>query len=183
MSTTPASGTGALDLRPRPGPRPQTSVGIPHRQLDQQPNDNTVRNVLACRLFALPGVEQVPSGISVPGAQALSVENGWPLGPPSAFLIGREFAHLHPDPDLSLHLTLPTEEAEQAVGSGWAELHPLVARGQLPPTVVMLFAPRDQDEADVVENLVRRSWRFATEPGSALPPADRKTINDWSSRC
>jgi hypothetical protein len=80
---------------------------------------------------------------------------------PGAFLVGREFAHLHPTPDLSLHLALRTPDAEQAIALGWAEWHPHVLLGRLPRTVVMVFAPRDEYEARTVERLVHVSWQFA----------------------
>lgn len=40
--------------------------------------------------------------------------------------------------------------------------HPLVGSGQLPPTVVMVYAPRDEDELEIVLGLVMRSYQFAT---------------------
>lgn len=150
------------DMLPRrSGDRPRTSEGIPHQQLDQQPEDDTIRVALAERLYALAGVAEEPSGISVPGARALVLDPGAASGPPDAFLIGREFAHLHPAPDQSLHLALPVERAREAIEAGWAEPHPLVATGQLPPTMVMVYAPRDAAELDVVYGLARESHRFA----------------------
>ena len=76
-------------------------------------------------------------------------------------MIGREFAHLHPPPDYSLHLTLPEPRAREAIEAGWAEFHPLVEEGRLSPTVVMVYAPRDAPELAVVSGLVRESYRFA----------------------
>ena len=156
--------TGALP--PRPGPRPRTHRGLPHRQLDQQPPDGAVRAALAARVLALAGVAEAPSGISVPGARALVLGDA-ATGPPDAFLVGREFAHLHPPPDYSLHLTLPEQRARAAVEVGWAEFHPLVGEGRLPPTVVMVYAPRDGAELEVVAGLVRESHRFALGPAPA----------------
>jgi len=51
--------------------------------------------------------------------------------------------------------------AEAAERAGWAEPHFLVHTGQAPPTVVMLYAPRDEDERDVILGLVRASYDFA----------------------
>jgi hypothetical protein len=48
-------------------------------------------------LLALPGVEELPSAISVPGARALWQQENVPAGPQEAFMIGREFAHMMPD--------------------------------------------------------------------------------------
>ena len=144
----------------RSGPRPRTHKGLPHQQLDQQPTDDTIRVQLADQLVELEGVAEAPSGISVPGARALVLCDGT-TGPPDAFLVGREFAHLHPSPDQSLHITLPEPRAREAIQAGWAEFHPLAEEGHLPPTVVMVYAPRDEDELAVVSSLVRESYHFA----------------------
>ena len=144
----------------RQGPRPTTQRHLPHSQLDQQPADPSIREELARRCFSLPGVVERPTGISVPGARALVLEV--PAGPEAAFMVGGEFAHLHPAPDLSLHVTLPTDVAEDAIEAGWAEWHPLVDAGELPRTVVLLYAPRDEAELDAVWQLVEASHRYAS---------------------
>lgn len=147
----------------RAGPRPATSAGMPHRQLDQ-PAPDEVRAELAHRILdQLPGsVHLAPSRISVPGARALVLDVAVPTGPPEAFLVDREFAHLHPPPDSSLHLTLTPADAREAVAAGWAEPHPAFAPDPERPVVVMVYAPRTLSEVDVVDDLVRRSHRLAT---------------------
>ncbi|HVL85060.1 MAG TPA: luciferase family protein [Pseudonocardia sp.] len=157
-------------LQQRSGPRPGVSRRMPHTQLDQQPDPGGVVTELARRIFdRLPdGVQIAPSGISVPGARALVLDDDTPTGPPEAFLVGREFAHLHPVPDSSLHLTLTPADVEAATAAGWAEPHPAVATGQVPPTVVMVYAPRTVAEIDVVADLVYRSHRFASTPVTTI---------------
>lgn len=145
----------------RVGDRPRTTPTNPHTQLDQQPADLGWVEELARRVFALPGVTEQPSRISVPGARALVLAPEEATGPPEAFLIDREFAHLHPAPDHSLHAMLPNETVTEAVAAGWAEPHPVALRGLIPPTAVMLYAPRDEAELDVIEGLVRASHAFA----------------------
>ena len=153
-----------MPLPRRVGDRPRTTPTNPHTQLDQQPTDLRWLEVLAERVFALPGVVEKPSRISVPGARALVLADDEPIGPPEAFLIDREFAHLHPAPDHSLHAMLPSETVAEAVAAGWAESHPVALRGLIPPTAVMLYAPRDEAELEVIESLVRASHAFA-RPG------------------
>lgn len=161
-------------LPARAGPRPTVSSGIPHRQLDQQPEPAALRALLTRRVLGdLPtGVHLAPSGISVPGARALVLDDDLPRGPDEAFLVGREFAHLHPAPDHSLHLTLPETTARQVVAAGWAEPHPLVATGEVPATTVMIYAPRTPEEVEVVHDLVQESHRFARTP-TPSPEEDR----------
>ena len=66
---------------------------------------------------------------------------------------------------------LPREVAQAAIDAGWAELHPVARMGLLPPTAVMLYAPRDEAELGVVEQLVQASHRFA-RPVWAVPRSE-----------
>lgn len=156
-------------LTPRRGVRPSTTNGPPHQQLDQQPLDDSVRQALAARVFALPGVSEGPSRISVPGARALILDRAIAAGPKEAFFVDGEFAHIHPGGDSSLHLCLPPDLAAGAERAGWAEPHILVASGKLPPTHVMVYAPRDDHELETVIGLVEASWRFAAGVSETVP--------------
>jgi hypothetical protein len=154
-------------LQKRSGSRPRTTPTNPHTQLEQNPEREVVEE-LARRVFALPGVEERPSAISVPGARALWLREDVPAGPPEAFMIGREFAHIHPMPDGSLHAAVPPEVAQEAVEKGWAEQHPVARMGYIPQNVVMIYAPRNAEEIEVVAGLVVEAYRYAggTAPGS-----------------
>lgn len=164
----------------RAGDRPRTLRRLPHSQLDQQPQDQAIRDELAARAFALPGVAEEPSGISVPGARALVLRPGEATGPASAFVLGREFAHLHPSPDESLHLTLPEELAREAVQAGWAEPHPLAETGELPDTIVMVYAPRNHDELEIVWGLLEASFHFATGTHRVAGGIHETPTSAWS---
>lgn len=120
-------------LPQRRGPRPRTTPTNPHTQLDQQPADD----------------------------EALWLEDP-SSSPPDAFMIGAEFAHLHPGADRSVHLMLPPELAPIAIDAGWAEQHPVAARGLIPHNAVMVYAPRDDAEREVVAALVRASHAYAS---------------------
>jgi hypothetical protein len=150
-----------VDLPRRKGTQPSTTQTNPHTQLDQQPDDDGPRRALASIVFALEGVEERASIISVLGARALWLRDNLPGGPSEAFIIEREFAHLHPAPDHSLHVALPLEVVEAVFQTGWGEPHPVAARGLIPRTAVMIYAPRDADEVHTVAGLVETSWRFA----------------------
>ena len=98
----------------------------------------------------------------MPGSRALILSNAVP-GNEAAFMIGREFAHIHPKPDNgSMHLVLPVEDVEEVKRSGWGEDHYLVTQGQWPKGLVMIFSPRDHSELTVVKQIVARSYEFAT---------------------
>jgi hypothetical protein len=106
-------------------------------------------------------VDEQATGVrAVPGARALCLAADVPDGPAEAFITGREFAHLHALPDSSLHLVLPAPLATVAVENGWGELHPLAGTG-VPAGTLLVYAPRDPDEIDVILSLVERSYEFA----------------------
>ena len=171
---SPADPDRRLALPARTGPRPTTTPTNPHTQLDQQPSDPTISDRLAERLFALAGVQERESAISVPGARALWLDDSLSGGPPEAFLIGREFAHMHPGADHSLHAMLPPDLAEEAVLTGWAEQHPVARRGLIPANAVMLYAPRDDAELDVVTRLIEASFEFASTARPDGTPEPRR---------
>jgi hypothetical protein len=75
---------------------------------------------------------------------------------------------VHAQADLSLHAALPLPLAVAAEGAGWAEPHYLVKTGQVPATIVMLYAPRDELERDVVLRLVRASYEFALDDEASV---------------
>jgi len=114
------------------------------------------------RVRALPGVTAQPSQISVKGARGFWLSRERALGPPEAFMIGQEFAHLHPVYDGSLHMMLPLDIAEEVVTKGWGEVHPAVRRGAMPPNTMMIYGPRDEAELEIVWQIVQRSYAFAT---------------------
>ena len=145
--------------RGRPGPRPETTPTNPHTQLTQNAPPDLQERVFAFAA-ALPGVAVGPSDVSVPGARAFHLPAS-ERDEREAFMVGREFAHLHPASDGSLHLVLPPDEVDATIENGWAERHPLAGRFGLPTNIVMVYGPRDDEELEVVEDLVRASHAFA----------------------
>lgn len=165
---TPAGAVPPGALVPRAGAPPSTTPTNPHMQLDQQPADDGPRKRLLTLLADLPYLVWAPSLISVPGAEALTLPPGAAGGPPEAFMIATEFAHLHPAPDHSLHLVLPPDLARAAISTGWAEQHPVARRGLITSGAVMVYAPRDDEEAEVVAALVAASHAYASRGGHGL---------------
>ena len=150
---------GVLKLPIRRGPRPRTSIGILHPQLDQ-PGHPKIIAQLRDICFSLPGVELRASRICVPGSRALCLRDGIQRGAAVAFLAQGEFAHLHPPLDGSLHAALPPDVFLSAIERGWAEAQ-VLSRDLTSPTVAMIFAPRNREELSVVIRLVDESRRFA----------------------
>lgn len=150
-----------LSLTPRHGPKPATTNQLPHSQLTQHGPDETIEK-LHQFCFALPDVANEQSTISVPGARAMVMHDSVECNH-DAFMIGREFAHIHPHPDNgSMHVQLPAEEAEEVIAKGWGEDHYLVTLGRLPKGLIMVFSPRDDGELEQVKAIVERSYEYAT---------------------
>ena len=143
----------------RAGSRPRTTPTNPHTQLDQNAPKDLQEKVFALAQ-ALSGVVVGPSLVSVPGARAFHLPSGRPNAP-GAFMVGLEFAHIHPPSDGSLHMTLPPDIVAQVVENGWAELHPLAGQFGLPGNIVMVYGPRDENELAVVTDLLQASHDHA----------------------
>lgn len=156
--------TNQARLPQRAGSRPKATSELPHSQLDQQPGDSTYVDAVLAEALTWPAVLASESSISVEGARALVLDESAARGPREAFMVNREFCHVHAQGDYSLHAALPVPLAAAAERAGWAEPHYLVASGRAPATIVMLYAPRDRAEQEVILGLVRASYEFALEP-------------------
>lgn len=137
---------------------------MPHEQLTQNAPPH-LQEALFERARSLPGVGVAPSRVSVPGARAFVLDQEHARRRPEAFMAGSEFAHLHPPHDGSLHLLLPQEQAAEVIAKGWGELHPLARMGAMPPTNLMVFGPRDDEELNVVWRIVQASWANGRDQG------------------
>ena len=154
--------TITLDNMPtRQGDRPATTNTNPHTQLTQQPEDLSYVESLKDWAFTLSHIQKQPSGISVPGSVAMIMDHDQTCKRCNAFMIGTEFAHFHPHPDHSMHLGVPTEDAKVIIEKGWGEWHPLIKRGFLAPNIIMMYAPRTEEELAVAKFIVGHSYAFA----------------------
>ena len=149
-----------LKIPQRIGPKPVTTPCAPHTQVSQTPDAASYR-AFKDKAFDFPFVTRQPSRISVPGAEALCLKHGHGCSCSEAFMVGNEFAHVHPPEDGSLHMMLPEDAVPKIIELGWAEPHPMATAGMIPQTAVMVFAPRDNLEIDTVLDLLRMSYDFA----------------------
>lgn len=153
-------------LPTREGPRPKTTPTNPHMQLDQNAPVELQERV-ADFMFSRACIAKAPSRVAPLGTRAMLLEEACEAGPQGAFMVGREFCHIHPPNDGSLHLNLPLDVGKAAIENGWAEPHPLAVRGYIPPNVVMVYGPRNDHELDVVTWLVEQSYQFAHPTAAA----------------
>ena len=148
-----------LTLPARSGEPPNVTEGIPHIQLDQTSRDE-VLDELATWAFSLDGIVQRPSQASLPGARALTVAPDLAANA-AAMIVGREFAHIHPQPTGGgLHLRLPLVQGGEVVKKGWGEWHPFALNGTI-PGLVMVYAPRDGEDLTIVKQIIEASVAYA----------------------
>lgn len=151
----------ALPLPRRVGPVPRVTGFAPQVQLDQL--TPSLRAELVERMRELPGVHLAPSRRAPKGSVGAHLDTAACCGDAQAFLIDCEFAHVHAGEDGSMHLVLPEPMRTQAIEAGWATPHPLAGQPTVSPGTLMVYAPRDPAELDVVSALVRAAWRNATQ--------------------
>jgi len=170
LDPSPHSTTGPSYLRaplpPRAGGRARIMPRImPQRQvpepIDPETRDRLLGlvNRLAATYPAL--MESQPShteGRSTDGLYALP---GIPTLNAEARedkLLAREIAHAHPA-DNSLHVWLSGPDARKVIAAGWGQRSPLpfVRSGW-----TMVYAPRNDEEMDVVERIVKAGVAWIT---------------------
>lgn len=143
----------AITLPSRSGPAPDVIGPAPHAQTSQTP-PVLVQEGLWERMRTLPFVYVAQTLVSVSHSRALFLPEGVGHGPEGAFQKGREFAHLHPHHDGSLHVMLREELKDQIEVAGWGVRHPAQES-------ILLYGPRDFDELELVWSLVRMSHSYA----------------------
>jgi phospholipase/carboxylesterase len=148
------------ELPLREGEAPDVT-GVNPQQQTSQISPRELQEELYRRALELPSVLPSASQISVPGSRAWRLPTHVLTTDPARTIIGSEFAHLHPDYDGSLHMTLPPSWAQAAVEGGWATYHPWSGT-RLSAGMVMVYGPRDVDELDVVWALLEKSHGYAT---------------------
>ena len=154
-------------LPERSGQLTQTSGTVPHVQIGVEPI-TAINDELLRRAFALPGVENRPTIVSLPGALGMWLSDDTPLARPEVIVAGREFAHIHPDG--SLHLPLPFERAVDTAAKGWGERHPWADKREGCDGFVMLFTPRSMSELDITFQLIIDSYNHVT--GQTIQASD-----------
>lgn len=141
-------------LPERPGPQPETRGPVPHGQLDQIA-PTSFQEELWGRMRSITGVYVAPTHVPYPEARAIHLAPEFGTGPDDAFIkFSREFAHIHPPQDGSVHLTLPAEGKKLATGAGWGVPHPI-------QNTQLVFGPRDRDELEVIWRIVLASYEYA----------------------
>jgi phospholipase/carboxylesterase len=137
-------------------PRPETVAEGHHAQVGVEPVE-ALDKALRRRAFALPGVSEQPTVISVPGAAAIWLDEDLDVARPDLVSHGREFAHIHPDG--SLHVSLPPARATEASAAGWGEPPP---DGHHARHVgrLLVYTPMTESELATVIRLLEESYEW-----------------------
>lgn len=165
----------AFRLPQRRGDRPRTTDHLPHSQLDQLVEIDLRARLSRFLLNVVSSLPHVTTGSSqrAPlGTIGLHLDAAAACGSERCFLLEHEFAHVHVSDDGSLHAILPESLRTTAIEKRWAEPHPLAGQPTVSPDTVMIYAPRDEAEVEIIAQLVRCSWsnakRQARTPGSLI---------------
>ena len=149
------------DLPLRNGPPPRVYPGPPQHQLDQLPAEREWRATREM-FSAWQTADRGASRRAAPGTLGLYIpKNDERASSAEAFLLGNEFAHHHPFEDGGLHLVLPPAWHAATIKKGWAVPHTLAGQPTVSHLTLLIFAPRDADERDVVRRLIEASESFA----------------------
>jgi hypothetical protein len=141
----------------RRGKRPITIRGPLHVQCGDHGDDRELRH-LVDEVIAWPHAERGPVGSS--DLVSLQVCEEAATDHPAVFITGREFGRvLFGAP--TIHLTLPLSCAHWAIIRGWAEPHFSSAFGLVPPGVMVVYTPRDEQEVAVCRSLFWVSYNFS----------------------
>jgi phospholipase/carboxylesterase len=146
-------------LPQRAGPHTKTTGTVPHTQIGVDPVAE-VNDELFRRAYALPGIEDRPTIVSLPGGRGMWLDDSIPVVHPEAIVSGREFAHIHTDG--SLHAPLPLDRALEVEETGWGERHPWADKREGWEGFVMLYTPQSMAELDITFQLIVESYNYVT---------------------
>lgn len=148
----------ALTFPVRKGRRPVTIRGPLHIQRDDNGDEGLLRELID-EVAAWPGVEAFPLPIGSSDLVSLRLDKKLAADPASIFITDREFGRvLFGAP--TIYLTLPLSCAHWAIVRGWAEPHFASSFGLVPPGVMVIYTPRDEQEKAVCRALFRTSYAY-----------------------
>ena len=145
----------------RYGEAPKIGETIPQLQFsDLSPDD--IRSKLWDWAFStFEDVTEENTRISVPTTRAMWLDPKVPVAHQDAFMPppgSREFCHMHLDG--SIHAVVANEVEDEIIRKNWGKRHPLYHSHGVKEVIV--YAPRDEDELDVLKSVIKMSYEYAT---------------------
>lgn len=150
----------SFSLIKRAGKPPKTIYSIPHKQLDQESNQEMFL-LLKEWVFSLPYIEQEPSIGSFSSALGAMISKTY-KGNLNTF-IGREWTHIHKETGYgSMHTLLTGVVAYEVVSKGWGEYHPLnkSATKNSTQALVMIYSPRNETDLKQIKKILVSSYNY-----------------------
>jgi hypothetical protein len=147
------------DLPARKGSRPETLRGPLHIQCDEY-GDPEYLNKLCDDVRGWPHIESTPPSVSSPNLIRIRLKEVAATDDASAFIGIREFARVLLGAP-TIYLALPLVGAHWAIVRGWAEPHYLRSFGLMPAGAVVVYTPRDREEASICLSLISAAYHFA----------------------
>ncbi|KAL5041304.1 hypothetical protein BDW71DRAFT_212284 [Aspergillus fruticulosus] len=167
---------GEQKLPQRKGERPAMGdFAVPQRQINQVPSREIQEKLMAEYVAFLDRnahlVDRVPS-ILEKYTDAAHVCSHLPLTP-VAKEVKREICHVHGTSDHSVHVTLSPVDCKRVIDAGWGQRFPLAGSslfrnvtfgrlGALPTEYLFIYAPRNEEEIQVVMRIIGASVQYVT---------------------
>ena len=145
----------------RRGEAPEIGETIPQLQFsDLSPED--IRTKLWDWAFTnFDDVTEEDTRISVPSTRAMWLDPKVAAAHDDAFMPppgSREFCHMHLDG--SIHAVVANDVEDEIIRKNWGKRHPLYHSHGVKEVIV--YAPRDDVELDVLKAIVKKSYEYAT---------------------
>ncbi|KIV86510.1 hypothetical protein PV11_02120 [Exophiala sideris] len=155
----------ASDLKARTGERPKVGRHpVPQRQIEQIPAED-VRQKFLAKFQALgeqnAHLVQVKQSKYENYTQALWVRDDSDVYELDK-KFNREISHVHSGKDYSAHVVLAPQDGVTVIKKGWGQLHGLAGVVRTPQVYVMLYAPRDEGEVEVLAEIMRAGIGYMT---------------------
>jgi hypothetical protein len=170
LDPSPIPDTGTSYIKPqkvpdRIGDRPVlTRWTLPQRQVPEKitPAASTILHDLMQDFASTPAylsyIETRPSKTEGGTGPAIYVKSDVKTINPVAHKIFYEIAHVHPSEN-SLHAYVSPQDAKLVMKRGWGQRFPVTWLA--PPSWIMVYAPRTEEEVEVVREIVRAAVCFA----------------------
>ncbi|KIJ59876.1 hypothetical protein HYDPIDRAFT_117967 [Hydnomerulius pinastri MD-312] len=155
-----------LNIPERRGERPRTGWHfLPHRQVDRLPSQEAKKKLNA--IFAKRAKDNthiVELAVSPHERMhdAMVIASSVASPHKAADHAPREIAHIHPEIDYSLHVTLSPQDCKLVIERGWGERHPLSGTKALPKEYLLIYSPRDDEELEVVDRIIVATIGYMT---------------------
>ncbi|KIJ66708.1 hypothetical protein HYDPIDRAFT_85168 [Hydnomerulius pinastri MD-312] len=150
----------------RRGERPKIGWHpLPHRQVDRLPSQEAQKKLDA--IFA-KRAEDNPHLVEIGVSRLEGMHGAMNIAPsvPSPHKVAdkalREIAHIHPEIDHSVHVTLSPQDCKLVIERGWGERHPLSGSRALHKEYLLIYAPRDDEELELVNRILGATIGYMT---------------------